>query len=444
MSLDGRQRQRLYLLIEESDREFDSRCLIAAVAARRGMEVIIGSQWAIWKGLENLPTGVILFKGNNRVQADNMHRAKRVGHLVASIEEEVLGLADETEIRHHYAKGIQNCCDLFLVQGQFQAKCLERHFPDTTNRIKIAGNPRIDLLREPFRAALQAQAAKLREQHGEFVLLNTNFGGINPAHGDSLTFYNRNCQVGMVDPSRTDERVYFQDRMQWERDNARMLIAFARALHISRPETKIILRPHPAERMERWHRFFGPNPPAVIIREGGHLPWTLASAVMVHTGCTTGLEAALLDKPALSLVPGENPWHWSAVSNVANPTARTINEALARVVAQLDGETSTLLNEMRTLDYSYYLDDGDGALSAVRVTDALQELAARITDNDEQAVLEHDFRHEVRLLDWQAQKYKVTLDHARHTVATITSNFPQGPNLEVDTVAGGAIRVRAL
>jgi surface carbohydrate biosynthesis protein len=444
MSLDGRRCQRLYLLIEESDREFDSRCLIAAVAARRDMEVIIGSQWAIWERLESLPTGVILFKGNNRVQATNMHRAKRAGHLVASIEEEVLGLADETEIRHHYAEGIHDCCDLFLVQGRFQATCLERHFPDAADRIKIAGNPRVDLLREPFRAALQAQAAELREQHGEFVLLNTNFGGINPAHGDSLTFYNRNLQVGMVDPSRTDERVYFQDRMRWERDNARMLIAFAWTLHITRPDIKIILRPHPAERMERWHRFLGPNSPAVIIREGGHLPWTLASAVMVHTGCTTGLEAALLKKPALSLVPGENPWHGSAVSNVANPTARTIDEALARVIAQLDGETPTLLDEMRVLDFSRYIDDCDGALSADRVTDALQELAAGIADIDEQAFVEQDFRHEPRLLDWQAQKYTVTLDQARRSVATITGNFPHGPNLEVDTVAGGAIRIRAL
>ncbi len=436
------QRRRLYLLIEEADREFDSRSLIAVEAARRGMDVLIAPQWTIWQHAKTLPPGVMLFKGNNRVQATNMARVRHAGHTTASIEEEVLGLADETEIRHHYADGVQGQCDLFLVQGKFQAECLHRHFCGVTARYQIVGNPRVDLMRKPFRDTLCTQAASLRERHGEFVLLNTNFGGINPSHGDCLTFYNRSCQVGMVDPGQPQDQARFVDRMRWEQENARMLIAFAKALRTAKPQTKIILRPHPAESLERWHRFLGPNPPVEVIRDGGHLPWTLASSVMVHTGCTTGLEAALLDKPVLSLIPDDNPWHGSAVSNFANPTARVLDDALARIVGHLEGHSASLLDEMKRLDYSAYLEHDDTASSATRVVDALQGLAKGRLDDADRSI-EGTWRGgRTGLLDWQREKYTVSLDRARNAVAKMSAYLGDETMPEVTEPAEGVIRIR--
>jgi surface carbohydrate biosynthesis protein len=442
MSLDTGKRHRLYLLVEESDREFASRCLIAAEAARRGMDVTIAPQWKIWERLAHLPTGLMFFKGNNKVQSANMLLAKRAGHLVASIEEEVLGLADEVELRHSYAAGVQNHCDLFLVQGGFQADCLNRHFHGDFKKFKIVGNPRADLLRRPMSDNVFEAAAELRERHGDFILLNTNFGGINPAHGDCLTFYNRSVQVGIVDPNSPKDRDRFVDRMRWERENARMIIAFAKALREARKDVKIVLRPHPAERMERWHQYFGPNPPVEIIHEGSHLPWTAASTAVVHTGCTTGFEAALMGKPALSLVPGENLWHGAPVSNHANPTARTLDEALGRIFRHLDGLSPSLLDEMRALDYSHYLDHDPETLSATRVVDALQDLAGRlsVSEKPETADVWRQGKSETQV--WQSQKYSVSLDHARRSINKMSGHLGQTMPLEITEIADGTIRIQ--
>jgi surface carbohydrate biosynthesis protein len=433
----------LYLLIEESDREFQSRCLIASIAARRGFDVVIGPQWPMWDQLDRLRPGVMLFKGNNRIQTLNMHRAKHAGHLVASIEEEVLGLSDEVEVRHHYAPGVEAGCDLFLVQGLFHARCLERHGPGFANRSEIVGNPRADLLRAPFSDKLRAQAAELRHQHGEFVLLNTNFGAINPTDGDSLTFYNRSVQVAMVDPGKPEDIAYFKDRIRWERDNAKAMIAFTRSLLERRPATNIILRPHPAERVDRWRRYLGENSPIKVILEGSHLPWTLASDVMIHAGCTTGFEAALLDTPTLSLMPGENPWHASAISNIANPTARSSNEACERVISHLDGHRPGLLEEMHECDYSYFLHHDNNTLAANRIVGALAKLGERLSRS---TVPWHEpaGAEPVKPLQaWQSRKYDITLDRARRTVDAMTAALGYSGTLDVDSFSGGAVFVRA-
>jgi hypothetical protein len=83
MSELARESRVIYLLVEESDREFLARCIMAVIAARQGYDVVIGPQWLIWEQLDKLPPGVMLFKGNNKIQAANMHFAKQAGHLIA-------------------------------------------------------------------------------------------------------------------------------------------------------------------------------------------------------------------------------------------------------------------------------------------------------------------------------------------------------------------------
>jgi surface carbohydrate biosynthesis protein len=442
MSGRARESRVIYLLVEESDREFRARCIMAVIAARQGYDVVIGPQWLIWEQLDKLPLGVMLFKGNNKIQATNMHFAKQAGHLIASIEEEVLGLANEKEIQHQYASGVSSACDLFLVQGRFQAECLVKQDLSYADRTAIVGNPRTDLLREPFIENLLVDAERLRGRYGEFVLLNTNFGGINPAHGDSLTFYNKSIRVGTSDRANPSDLSYFMDRLRWERDNARAIIQFAHGLAARRPGTRIVLRPHPAERLERWSYYLGPASPITLIREGDHLPWTCASKAMVHTGCTTGLEAAILGTPTLSLMPGDNPWHASMISNVANPIARTVGEALDRVISHLDGGRGSSLADTRDLNLSYYLDFVSGMLSSRRAVDALVRLHAKL---DTKATVKKKIiglPKSAPLRDWQSNKYTVTLQHARQTIASVATALGYSQAPDVNTTAGGSILIR--
>jgi surface carbohydrate biosynthesis protein len=444
MSKFDRDRRVFYLLVEESDREFLARCLMAVIAASQGYDVVIGPQWLIWDQLEHLPPGVMLFKGNNKIQASNMHRAKQAGHRVASIEEEVLGLAGEAQICFYYPRGALSVCDLFLVQGQFQAECLARHIPAIADRMVVVGNPRVDLLRAPYTDDFQRHASHLRDKHGAFVLLNTNFGAINPAHGDSLSFSKLVFQVGVLDENNPGDRAYFMDRLSWERDNAKAMIQFAHGLAARQPGTRIVLRPHPAESMERWYHYLGANAPVSLIRDGGHLPWMLASKAMIHTGCTTGLEAAILGTPTLSLMPGNNPWHTSAISNLANPTARTVEEALDRVIAHLDDAAGADLRaDMRELDYAYHLSVDPTTLSARRVVDALVGLHGRLDLMSTTNPPTIESSPNTPLQDWQSHKYTITLQHARRSVASVSAALGYSQAVEVDTIAGGAILIRA-
>ena len=110
-----------------------------------------------------------------------------------------------------------------------------------------------------------------------------------------------------------------------------------RELARRRPKQSIIVRPHPGEDLKRWDGLFAEYPNVSIIREGAHIPWTLACRVLLHTSCTTGFEAQVAGKAALSLVPRPSWITASLLSNQVNATFDDPIEFVAAAEKILDG-----------------------------------------------------------------------------------------------------------
>ena len=114
----------LYLPIEEKAREFDSKLLIAAAAAERGLSVVIGQVWRMHHNLKHMPPGIVLFKGVKRVQAINMSHAARHGYLIAAMDEEAMGLSDSRFLMRDVHPKMPEMCDALRAQGPFQASVM--------------------------------------------------------------------------------------------------------------------------------------------------------------------------------------------------------------------------------------------------------------------------------------------------------------------------------
>lgn len=324
-------RRILYLLIEEADRELRSRALIAALAVECGFDVVLVPQWMAWQNWTVLPPGLILFKGNNTAQVVRMSEARRHGHVVASIEEEVLGISDKRQLLRCYGPGVDKVCDVFLANGDFQAQALAEAFPSAKSRIHVTGNPRMDLLGESFLGELRAEAAALRERYGDFILINTNFSTINPRGDDALGCFDVCERVGLIDSRNILDINDFFTWCAWEKTN---LAAIGSLVHEARARSPwpLVVRPHPTEDLGIWQQTLGGLDGVEVIREGDHLAWTAAARGLVHPGCTTGVEALLLGTPAISLVVDDNPWHALYLSNLVNPKVGAVGDAVDMIL----------------------------------------------------------------------------------------------------------------
>ncbi len=122
-----------------------------------------------------------------------------------------------------------------------------------------------------------------------------------------------------------------------ERDNHKAANEIIERLLQQLPDMSIVLRPHPSERIETWLEHFQGMPRLSVVREGASIPWILASEALIHTNCTTGVEAVALDHPALCVMATDSPVVSRYFANRVNPVAHSVDEAMDMLLAHTAG-----------------------------------------------------------------------------------------------------------
>jgi surface carbohydrate biosynthesis protein len=318
----------LYVPVESRDREFDARLLVAFAAAERGLLVAFGQQTALFGNLHRLPPGILLLKGLNRVQRRVVELAGEFGHVVVASDEEAVGLSDPDYMLKDIDPGISGGLVAVYAQGEAQARMLVERRGFGPDQVQVTGNPRIGLLRAPFLDMYCEEAAGLRERFGPFVLANTNICAVNTSWG-SLERYLQLCvEIGWLDPANPAERALWDAHVAHDHASYRAMTEFLDAAPGALPGHDVVVRPHPSERIEPWQERYGERPRFHVLREGSLVAWLLAADLIVHTSCTTGVEAAFIGRPALSILPPDAPvGHWY-LSNQVNPTTPSAAAAI--------------------------------------------------------------------------------------------------------------------
>lgn len=325
----------VYLPLEIRSRELASKAMLATELAVRGVPVVIGQQWMLAANFDRMPPGVMLFKGTNQIHRGWMKEARQAGHRVLVQDEELLGIIDESALHNALHEELRTVVHGYLAHGEFERSLVEKHAGGNF-ATWATGNGRIDVLKPAFGVLYADEVELIRQRHGEFILINTNLGIIHNVFGDLERVKEIFTKSGAYVAADPESRRRFDERVEWERANFVALTSLIQDLLDRRPTLKVIVRPHPAENLGAWTDWVGSNSRIRIIREGAHVPWTLAARMLLHTSCTTGLEAQVAMQYALSYVPTTSWLNRLFISNHVNPTVSDHDSALQAIERFLD------------------------------------------------------------------------------------------------------------
>ncbi len=369
----------LYLPIEVGSRELASKSLIALAAAEQGYSVVLGFQHTLIRSAPQLPNGLFLSKSSNNVFLASVKELGQAGHLVVASEEENFGYRLHDSPITYNSKFLGGRCDLYLCIGDDEAAYIERRYGPQFPKV-VTGNARADYLRPQLRAIYKREADDVRKQHGKFILFNSNFGFTSPISGGDLNyFFDLWTQVGCFDDDNpTKNKEIFNSFVDYEQRNMRLMRDLL-GLMSKHPEYTVVVRPHPVESLEIWIQFlqdldapnirFAPNT--------NHIPYMLASDLLVHPGCTTGVEALALGVPALSLMGSESSSvNNTSTSNAVNVTASTAAGAFAIIEDHWQGGDRVRAQQPRLRKElgRYLADISEDVLSADKIVDAMTDL----------------------------------------------------------------------
>lgn len=330
-------RRMLYLPMEIASRELDSRLLLTVLALSRGFEVVLGQKWLIERNIDAMPPGIYLSKTLTQRDARAMSFARERGYLIAAIEEEVPGLVTKPDELRWIADEAVRAADAIFIGGENNAQSMKLRFPDAADRIYKTLNPRWDLLRPNLRHIHQAEVDAIKSRYGRFILINTNFGWTNSDKGTAEFMVQEQARQGKIDLSTPETRKFLDDFLRMERENHTAVVSIIEKILAQDDKISIVLRPHPSERLQTWTDHFASSKRLIVAREGPSVPWIMASELLIHTNCTTGVEAIGLEKPALCVQATASPVVERYLANRVNPVAHSIEQGVAVIVAHLSG-----------------------------------------------------------------------------------------------------------
>lgn len=361
----------LYLPVEVSAREFESKLLLALFAVRRGFEAVFGQKRLMMRNLASMPPGIVLFKTLTVRDSRAMERARRHGHAIAAIDEEMLGLIPRFEdFRWVSDPAVAACQRLFALSEEHVAE-LERRHPGVRPKVSIVGNPRIDLLRPELRGCYDPEVAEIRAKHAPFILINTNFAFLNSLRKSPQATLRSMYRSGTLNRNDPNDRVMMEEFFRIEQANIDLVKQLLTILPRRFPNHRIILRPHPIERLETWTEFVEKMPSVSVIRSGAALQWILAADVMLHSGCTTGSEAFALGRPAVNLQPSSSPVLDRYLSGKVNFTVATADQAVAQVERLLAAGSNFRYPAELEAVFDEQVAGRTGAFAVERIVDSL-------------------------------------------------------------------------
>lgn len=365
-------RRILYLPIETTARELLGKMLLAAKAVERGWIVFVGMNSSVRDQLGQGAPGAYIEISVPEHKAERLARARARGHRIANLcEEGIIYLSAQDYCTRKVGPSSLATVDLVLVPGRRNAEHLRNQRPECHGKIVLSGNPRFDTLLPGLRIVYEHEAEAIRRRLGRFLLINTNFGFFNPyeAGQDFLTTLERRDKVTTQAHAELIRRL-----VAYKARHMKGLQSLLAEIVSARAFDHIVVRPHPVENHNVWRQWGAPLGIDVVY-EGNANVWMLAANTILHTGCTTGIEGFLLDRPTVSYVP-EPDNEFLNLADAVSVHVADAQELLTHVANWRVLEPAELRSRFagQRANLHSFIENVEPPLATDRILDALEQL----------------------------------------------------------------------
>lgn len=359
----------VFLPIEVKVRELRAKVLLSLFLAEAGFGVIIGAQKIIRKNIYKLPKGLYLDKSISVNKLEKLKRIKQRGNRIACLDEEGFGIHNRYWPRTRLSEETLAITSVIFSWGWKQDQVMREAYPSHSHKFAITGNPRFDLLRNEFRGLYAETVRKIEGKYGKYILIPSNFGAVLNASGGKDFFLKQLEKYGYFELSGARE--YFNSLIEHK---SRDLVAFEKLIEQLSANFKhynIIIRPHPSDNHQYWNRLTEKMQNVKVIYEHEAIPWILAAQMIIHNGCTTGVESAILRKPAFAYLPNYNIDFDSHAANKVSPNYYDLNSLIENLYKNEKENHSLTFSESQLENH---LESLTGNYAAERIVENIKKI----------------------------------------------------------------------
>jgi len=295
--------------VETTVRELDFRLVLACLTARADNQVLMGNHTDIYELGKRLEHAV--YVGKNLLNVSATRRTvcyedfKRVhARLIHLDEEGAFFPGDETAWKKNLSMRLDPCWiraeDYLCTWGEFQRAHYSSGNPPVTPHIRVTGHPRLNLAHPYFEPLYERESEELRKKFGRILLINTNF-----SFGNHALYPAGLLRDKKVDPESRELRNFHLSGYAYCAAKLPVFIQLASHLSDAFPDHTIVFRPHPSENLTIYQAMAAHIPRMKVETGGSVVAWLRASEYLIHSGCTTAVEAMIAKARIINFQPIE-------------------------------------------------------------------------------------------------------------------------------------------
>lgn len=369
--------QPLLIPIENQVRELDPKLLLAVCAANTGIKSYIGYRTEMDIIISKFPRSIYLAKSFTRRSDKMFHILSKLGHTICAWDEEALvHYPPDIYFKRRLSPIAASYVSHLFAWGQ-ENEDLFRAYPSLPQTLPIykVGNPRLDMLRKEFAYYYEDEIATIKQKHGEFILLNTNFGNVNahlPIHNLFISKDENGNYKDMGRGATGMGREFSEGRAKFKQKIYEKFLSLIPYLADKFENTKIIIRPHPVENKGVYYKLAEQYNNVEVVQEGNVIPWIRAATALIHSGCTTGIEAYLSNKPAITYVPTTDPrYGYDAI--IPDQLSHQCSDH-AQVAIMLDRYLKGTAPALDSSVLNRYIEFQEDKLSCTNIIDVIEQI----------------------------------------------------------------------
>ncbi len=299
-----------FLPVETAGRELDSRLMIASHLTQNGVPCFIGPPSLCSAIARRAQGGVYL---HNRMTDGDVPLFKSLVEKnvrVVAIDDEILNTSafPDTFTGENPHNLNLDYLDSAFCSTPTEFEAMANLFPNSLDKIRLVGNPRLELLSPPFRSYLQSCLPN-SQKRGDFVLIATNFVGANLAKSYGMDPITHAKKIFAASKFRAEivEKQLSEGlaSVNWEKNAMKLFVDAIRQLLATYPEIPFVVRPHPSEEVATWKNLLASFRNVTISKAGSAVNWLASARLLIHPGSTVALEAHEIGIPTAYLMPAE-------------------------------------------------------------------------------------------------------------------------------------------
>lgn len=319
---------------EIKHREFDSRLRLSMELAVHGFPVLLGNKNHVDSIAEGCGKPVLYFSKGLNDECDDFYKSivDNKGRIVNLDEESSINLTNDAYdffyLLRNEPRALQYV-SLHLPWSQREQEKLLRYRPQVLKeQTSVCGNVRFDLLHPRYDGFRDPHETSMIPKE-KFILVPTSFGAGNSILEDELWLQKA---VGRAkDPQH---EIFFRRKLEYQKKLVRHYLATIPRLAQRFPQYVFVVRPHPVERLETYADAFKTTANITVIREGSILQWLKHAELVLHSECTTGIEAMYGNKRVIAYLPVYDERVARDYGMATSEVVRTEQELFEAIAAQ--------------------------------------------------------------------------------------------------------------